>query len=216
MNNIHKIVGSLAIIIGALAVGSVVTTQNKEAEVFVVDEPKNESYLTGDDIESEDVNIDIVETKIDTVSKEIVVYVCGEVMSPGVYELTEGSRIYQLIDMAGGFTLDASTDYLNQADILRDGTKIYVPTKEEAINMPPEISESLSGYGDAYENGLININTASKEELMRLAGVGESKAMAIISYRQENGKFNSTQDIMQISGIKEGLYNKIKDYICAY
>ena len=143
-------------------------------------------------------------------SDKIMVHVCGEVISPGVYELEGASRVYEAIEMAGGFTDEASEDYLNLSSFISDGQKIYVPSVDEIseldvnINMTNESSDA---------DGRINLNTATKEELMTLSGVGEAKAEAIISYRETNGPFKAVSDIMNISGIKEGLYNKIKDYI---
>lgn len=134
-------------------------------------------------------------------NESIFVYVCGAVLHEGVYELSIGSRAYEAIEKAGGFSEDAAMTYINQAEILEDETRLYVPTKEE---MTAEQAE---------EAGKINLNTARKEELMTLPGVGEAKADSIIKYREVNGKFQSIEDIMQISGIKEGLFSKIKDYI---
>ncbi|MBQ8804830.1 MAG: helix-hairpin-helix domain-containing protein [Tyzzerella sp.] len=133
--------------------------------------------------------------------ESIFVYVCGAVNCEGVYELPAGSRGYEAIDKAGGFRSDAATSQINQAEILQDEATLYVPTVYE-------IAES-----QAEDDGKVNLNTAAKEELMTLPGVGEAKALSIISYREEQGGFKTIEDIMQISGIKEGLFNKIKDYI---
>ena len=130
----------------------------------------------------------------------IYVYVCGAVNQEGVYELPTGSRVYEAIEMAGGFREDADSRSVNQAQVLSDEERIYVPViGEENI-----VEES---------DGRININKASKEELMTLPGVGASRADSIIKYREEHGRFQSVEDIMLVSGIKEGLYEKIKDLI---
>lgn len=131
----------------------------------------------------------------------IFVYVCGAVKQEGVYELPAGSRVYEALELAGGFREDAATTEMNQAEVLTDAMKIYVPTVEE---MQKRQSEG---------NGKININHASKEELMTLPGVGESKAESILRYREENGRFQNIEEIMEISGIKEGLFEQIKDLI---
>lgn len=133
----------------------------------------------------------------------IIVHICGAVVRPGVYELTEGSRVYQAVEQAGGFTEEADKDYLNQADILSDGLQLYVPTKEEAKMLP--VKEN--------SNGAVNINTASEEMLDALPGIGIGKAKSIVAYRQKNGKFQTIEDIMKVEGIKEGLFAKIKDSI---
>ena len=113
------------------------------------------------------------------------------------------------VKAAGGFTEDAAREDINQAEKMKDGQQIYVPSKKEA-------EESSAGTGSTNgkdSSGKININTAGKEELMTLPGIGESKAGDIIAYREEHGPFSKTEDIMKIQGIKEGIYSKIKDSI---
>ena len=159
--------------------------------------------------------------------RKLVVHICGAVQNPGVYELPEGSRIYQVIEAAGGFLDEAQQDYLNQAESIRDGSRIYVPTKEEAMEALEKegqsfITESSVLYesdGEATDgnetnrDGLVNINTASESELCTLAGIGSSKAKSIIAYRTENGNFHKIEDIMNVEGIKDGLFQKIRDSI---
>ena len=151
------------------------------------------------------------------------VYLCGEVVKPGVYELPAGSRIVDALIAAGGFTKEAAPNYLNQARALSDGEMIYVPSRKELENGPDQTEgtavtavtqgeRDLPGTGQS--NGLININTADKATLMTIAGVGESKAEKIIAYREESGSFRSIEDIMNVPGIKEGMFNKIRDQIC--
>ena len=139
----------------------------------------------------------------------IYVYVCGQVQSPGVYTVPEGSRVYDLFELAGGFTESAAVDYWNQARVLTDGEMIYVPRKEEVKDRTFE--DTQRGKEDKSEK--ININTASKEELMTLPGIGEAKAMAILTYRQQNGPFSSIEEVKQVEGIKEAVFSKIKVYI---
>ena len=131
------------------------------------------------------------------------VHVCGAVRTPGVYELAEGSRGCDAIAAAGGFTEQAAEDFLNLAQPVWDGQKLYVPGQEEA----KVLSES------GQENGRININTASREQLMTLPGIGEARAEAILKYRREAGPFLVIEDIMKVSGIKEAAFLKIKDDI---
>lgn len=172
-------------------------------------------------------------------AQKIAVYVRGAVNKPGVYYLDFGSRIVQAITAAGGFTADADTEWLNQAELLTDGQMITVNTLEETSEMEakgqvpgqtagsaPDISaqagavqSSSAGAGTvqgAGQNGgsLVNLNTASKEELMTLPGIGEAKAESIIRYREENGPFASPEDVMNISGIKNSVFSKIRDSIC--
>lgn len=155
--------------------------------------------------EEETLSLESVDTQEETgdtdISGDIYVYVCGAVCREGVYKLPAGSRIYEAVEMAGGFREDAATAEVNQAEVLQDEARLYVPT----------ISETISE--EAEDDGKINLNKATKEELMTLPGVGASRADSIIQYRNENGGFKSIEEIMQISGIKEGLFEKIKDLI---
>ena len=142
------------------------------------------------------------ESKEDAV---VCVYVCGEVISPGVYELRAESRIGEAIEAAGGMTGEAASTWLNLAERITDGQKIEVPSKEQA--------EELLDKSAQEENGLINLNTATAEQLMTLRGIGESKAEDILNYREQHGGFGSIEELMQIPGIKERVFEKIKDQI---
>lgn len=133
------------------------------------------------------------------------VYVCGSVNSPGVYECSDDLLIYEVIEMAGGFSEDADRTYINLADSVKDGQKLYVPKLGEVL--PQEQAGGI-------EAAKININTATSQQLMTLPGIGESRAKDIIDYRQKNGKFKSISDIKKISGIKDAAFDKIKDLIC--
>lgn len=143
--------------------------------------------------------------------KQTVIYVdvCGQVNTPGVYELSNDSRVYEAIEKAGGVTEKAALSSLNQAEKLSDGQQIYVPSKEE---VEKGVQDKASTPGEE-QNGKINLNTATKEELMTLSGIGETKAEAIIRYRNEQGDFQSIEDIKKIEGIKDGIFNKVKDQI---
>ena len=159
------------------------------------------------------------ESKLEKVDSKalIYVYVCGQVKNPGVYVLSEGDRIYQAIDRADGVLPEGDAAKLNLAETLYDGQKIYVPSYEETKERDyeefsdgnsPIISEDMQD-----SDGLVNLNKASKEQLMTLVGIGESKAEAIIRYRDEQGAFCSVEELMNVPGIKEGTYSKIKDRI---
>lgn len=145
------------------------------------------------------------EQETDHIDTTIQVYICGEVKHPGVYEFEADERIISAIEAAGGLTKEAAPESVNQAQKMEDGQQIYIPSREEQ-----QVSTAKTGESS---DGLISINQATKEEFMTLPGIGEAKAESIISYREEHGKFQSTEDLMKISGIKEGVYNKIKDYI---
>lgn len=136
--------------------------------------------------------------------EDIYVDITGAVVNPGVYQLKQGDRVYQAIEKAGGFTEDAVESALNQASLLEDGQQIVVQTYSEQEEQAQEAAKS----------GLVNINTADETELCTLPGIGESKAKSIISYREKNGPFTSTEQLTEISGIKEGVFEKISDMVC--
>lgn len=143
---------------------------------------------------------------------KIFVDVCGAVEKPGVYALAEGSRVFHAIKAAGGFAGNAADEYVNRAKALGDGEQIYIPTQEEVQN---EAIPALPVQEEKEEIPKVNLNTADKDALMELNGIGESKAEAIITYREEHGSFRSKEDILNVQGIKEGTYEKIKDDIIA-
>lgn len=150
-----------------------------------------------------------------TEDKMIIVHVCGKVRKEGVVTLPAGSRIYQAIEMAGGMTDEAASSCLNLAEVLTDGARVYVPGKEEIEQgkfLPGDEGGTNSTFSGNKEEK-VNINRASKEELMTLSGIGESRAEAILQYRTEHGTFASIEDLKNVSGIKDGIYEKIKDKI---
>lgn len=148
----------------------------------------------------------------------IVIYVCGAVNAPGVYELSVGSRAADAVEAAGGMREDAQSDVWNLAQEVVDGQQIRIPyigEEASAENMNQGAEGSETGNADASgAGGRININTADAKELMTIPGIGQAKADSIINYRQERGAFSSVEEIMQIEGIKEGVFEKIKEYIC--
>lgn len=137
-----------------------------------------------------------------------LVYVCGAVAAPGVYELDDGSRIYEAVELAGGFMEDAAEDVLNLAESVTDGQMILIPTEEEQEAAGREGAEA-----DSATDGKLDLNRADVAALMELPGIGQSKAEAIVGYREEHGSFSQTEDLMKVEGIKEGVFNKIKDRI---
>lgn len=149
------------------------------------------------------------ESKHQDGASEIVVYVSGAVKKPGVYRLNAGDRIYQAIDLAGGMTSKAKKDCLNLADFLEDTQKIYVMSKKEYKNLnSKEIKAENENNGD-----LVNINTAGKEQLISLPGIGETRAQAIIAYREEKGNFLEVEDIKNVSGIGDATFSNIQSLI---
>lgn len=147
-------------------------------------------------------------------------YVCGAVQNPGVYEFEEGTRLDEVIALAGGFAKDAATDYLNLAKVVCDSEKIYVPTvdelteseRKEAAFTDTSNSTGLTVVKSDTEDK-VNLNTADIEELTTLPGIGTAKANSILSYREEHGKFQTIEELKNIDGIKEGVFQKIADLI---
>lgn len=134
----------------------------------------------------------------------IYVQVSGAVANPGVYELEEGSRIFQALELAGGLTELADAKAFNQAEALRDGQMVYVPSIGEQKAQAAETPE---------EDGRINLNTATEAELMALPGIGAARAKNILDWREENGGFTRIEDLKNIEGIKDGVFSKIKDSV---
>lgn len=144
-------------------------------------------------------------------AETVYVYVCGAVNAPGVYELKKDARVFEAITLAGGMTAEAAPEAVSQARTVADGEQIYVPTVREVQMQGSGVEDIVTGNADV--SGKVNINTAGKEELMTLTGIGEAKAQSILDYREEHGKFGSVEDLMLIEGIKEGVFNKIKEDI---
>ena len=163
-------------------------------------------------------------------AKTLVVHICGAVSAPGVYELPAGSRIIDVVEAGGGFLPEADEACCNLAEEIVDGCQIYIMTKSEScadgqtekkagIQTSPDSDMQTtdrnvrSNSAPALDNGLVNLNTADVAALMTLPGIGESRAKAIISYREQQGAFAKIEDIMKISGIKQAAFSKIKDKI---
>ena len=145
-------------------------------------------------------------TKDDS-NTDIYVHICGAVINPGVYQVPAGTRVYQALELAGGSSDDVYLSGINLADKLADGHKVYIPSEGE------NAEGILSTDSGDVQSVMININTASEAELMTLPGIGQSRAKDIINYRVKNGLFESIDDIMKVSGIKEAAFEKIKDLI---
>lgn len=150
-----------------------------------------------------------------SVKKELVVYVCGAVKSPGIYTLPAGSRLYEAIAMAGGFSKEADSAYHNLARSIEDGERIYIlsfsETKELTVQQQMDGEEGAGGAVQA--NGLINLNTATAEQLMTLPGIGEARAADILAYRAKIGQFTDIEELMNVTGIGEARFERVKDKI---
>ncbi|MDO4166878.1 MAG: helix-hairpin-helix domain-containing protein [Eubacteriales bacterium] len=146
---------------------------------------------------------------------EYAVYICGAVRHPGVYRFSEAARVCDVIEAAGGFKKNAAIAAMNQARWIADGEQIEIPTVKQwkKTRHRTEAAETSTGDTESSASGRINLNVATEAELMTLPGIGPSKAKAILDYRTQHGSFSSVEDIMKVSGIKEGVYNQIKDSI---
>ncbi len=207
---------------------------------YILDDKKdvikeeNKTILNDKTIEKTEENI--------TSTGTIYVDIKGNVLNPGVYTLDSGSRVIDVVNQAGGFTEGANTRFINLSKVLNDGDVIviysnaeieeakkskiiYVETpciceevkNDACITQNVEVEEpnipDNAVIPEDSNNGKININTATSEELQTLSGIGESKAQAIIYYRNTNGPFNSIEEIVNVSGISENLFAKIKEDI---
>ena len=172
-------------------------------------------YLPGcgrEEVQEQTVETERTEQKETLKSDQTVqVYVCGEVAAPGVYQLKDGMRVCDAVEAAGGLTKAASREYWNLAEKLSDGQMIYFPTQEEARER--KASAEAAGATVEESDGRIDINTADATQLVTIPGIGETRAAAILAYREKNGPFAKVEDIMQVSGIKSALFEKMKDYI---
>ena len=187
-------------------------TQSTEEEAASVPEETSSVEETADAAENEVSNT--------PEKKQIYVDVCGAVSHPGVYTLEEGSRVFQALDAAGGVLPDAAEAYINRAQELKDGQQLYVPTVEETQEQGSVWTAPAQGETARLSDGTasdteekVNINTADESLLCTISGIGASKARAIISYREANGPFSSIEEIMNVEGIKEGTFSKIKEEI---
>ena len=201
-----KIIATITFIILAGTVYSVSTMikggkADDRIELVVTDSVISTSDGAGSHFDSSD---DI--TKDDS-NTDIYVHICGAVINPGVYQVPAGTRVYQALELAGGSSDDAYLSGINLADKLADGQKVYIPSEGE------HAEGILSIDSGDVQSVMININTASEAELMTLPGIGQSRAKDIINYRVKNGLFESIDDIMKVSGIKEAAFEKIKDLI---
>ena len=178
----------------------------EDEEMFI----ENETESQENEIEeNENSKIGILDDK-----KTVTVHVVGEVNTPGVVTLEEGSRIIDAINAAGGKTEDADLSKINLAYIIEDGIQIYVPSITETTSLSEESEKEIKYITDGPgEDVIVNINTANIEKLQTLPGIGESIAQKIIDYRNENGKFKAIEELKNVSGIGESKYNNIKDKI---
>ncbi len=174
---------------------------NSGSDEIKIDEG-NSSAIEEDGVSQQEVN---------STQSHLYVDIGGEVMKPGVYEVSDGTRLFEVIDKAGGLTEDADIDGINRAETVQDGQKIMIGRHGEN---PDENRDSYSANNvtDSGE-GKVNINTADAATLQTIPGIGPSKADRIIEYRESEGKFNEIDDIKNISAIGNKTFESIKEYI---
>jgi competence protein ComEA len=143
----------------------------------------------------------------------IAVHVIGAVPRPGLYEFAEGARVQDAIDAAGGLLADANVEALNLAAPLEDGRQLEIPYADGAAPVVSGANTFATSEPASSDTELININTASAEELNSLPGIGPTTAQKIVEYREANGPFNSVEDILNVSGIGPVTFDEIKDLI---
>lgn len=146
------------------------------------------------------------EEKMADAEGQIWVHVCGEVKNPGVYCISAGSRVFDAIEAAGGFTKNADENSLNLALTLEDEGKIQVGSKKK--------KGTTDDDGNVTDSeGKVNLNTATLEDLMTLPGIGEKRAQSILYLREQKGSFQKIEELLEAEGIKDGIFQKIKDLI---
>ena len=201
----------MACLVGCKNNGSAIVIQGDTESKEITEPVGVDSGLQKDS--QEDLSAERIE---DTEPAMWYVHVCGQVAVPGVYALEEGSRVWDAVEAAGGLTEGAQSESVNLARLLMDGCKVTIPTKEQAEESAFlwfETGEKSYSSGETTEDGLVDLNRATVEELMTIPGIGQSRAEAILAYRKKHGTFQSIEEIMQVTGIKEGLFAAIREYI---
>jgi competence protein ComEA len=189
---------------------------SQQEQLTVVEDASSEAFAEEQDTQTDaDAQRDASVTQAS--SQTIYVHVCGAVKHAGVYALAQGSRVVDAVTAAGGFAKRADSDRLNQAELVSDGQRLYIPAVGETVSADSVAAEDGAVTNEesasVRSDGKVNINTADAAALMTLPGIGEAKADAILAYREEHGSFQTIDELKQISGIKDGVFNKIKDYI---
>ncbi len=198
-----KIVIASVCVVGVIGAGTVYVMQrfHREKSYFV---PKEQ--MTGAENET---NVDefasLPENSVPN-PKTVKVFVCGAVKNPSLYELLENSRVFDAVQAAGGLAEDANPDYVNQAAFIKDGERIYIPRLGEQLENGDDSASQIS-------DGRVNLNTADLNTLMTLPGIGENKAKKILEYRNKMGRFTTTEEIMNVTGIGESIYQGLQDVI---
>lgn len=193
LNKLSYFIKNVSIVVLMIGAGIILTGCDDSKEIMINEETIEESH-------------EYTENK-----NHIYVYLSGEVESPGVYKLENEARLYQAIELAGGMTKNAQKEYLNLAETVYDGQQINILSKKEYKKSQEQDTDIVQNTDS--DNALININTATPEELQSLSGIGETRAKAIIEYREKNGKFQTIEDIKNVSGIGDSTFENIQNDI---
>jgi competence protein ComEA len=161
-------------------------------------------------VEAASESTEVAQTEEESEANEIFIDIGGAVEKPGVYKVTTGTRLYEVVELAGGLRTDADTNSVNQAAFVEDGAKIIIPQASDSQNDESDYNVEIVVPSSGI--GTVNINTASKEELITLSGIGDVMADRIIEYRSNN-RFSKKEDIMSVKGIGNAIFEKIKDQI---
>ena len=179
----------------------IVVEQTGETQELVMDDAEQSGEIAGAESPTPEAG-----------SVMLVVDISGCIKTPGVYEVTDGTRLHQVIDQAGGLTKDADIDAINRAELVTDGQKILIPAKTESG--AENGADGASATATPAPSGKININQADSTALQEIPGVGPATADKIIQYREANGRFQAIEDIKNVSGIGDKTFEKMKDKIC--
>lgn len=209
MKNKYTLMKILLVLLVFVIAGVIYSCASGSKKDVVINDTGNEQALTDNNGAETENNPTMASEEVET-SISVCIHVCGAVKNPGVYYLDQGSRVHQAVELAGGLKEDAAEEYINLADIIIDGMQVYIPTDDEVSESGKYTLPTLKNQDDS---DLVDINKAGADELAKLPGIGESKAEAIIAYRENVMPFESPQDIVNVSGIGESLYEKIKDNI---
>ena len=214
LNKKQKIVFILIIIFMiCIIIYYIYSSLNNINYTSITEENYNELLVDQEDENEDELNISIDKNVTET--NEIIIHVSGSIKEEKIVSLPEGSRVNDAIEAVGGVTKEADLTNVNLAYILEDGEKIYIPKKGEEIpnNNSEKTVFSNSTASSFNKTEKININKATQAELETIPGIGPSTALKIVDYRNENGKFKSTQDIKNVPGIGDSKYENMKEYI---
>ncbi len=188
---------------------------------YIIQKTEKYNYIELETLEEDTSSENISEINEEEIAEEeIIVHITGEVENTGIIKINKNARLADVIDKAGGATEYADLSKVNLAYSVKDGQKIYIPSIDDEYEqeeyITEEAGENVVENSEKSEEEKVNINTAKQTELETLNGIGPSTALKIINYRNENGEFNTIEDIKNVPGIGDAKYENIKDNICVY